>query len=363
MASARQVSEIDVSPISTTFACSFCQAPAARSTCSKCAAIRYCSKECQAAQWPAHKEMCKVIKNMRADTKREAAPLRRYRGVMGRETPYNLFKSADEIGDFWGYHDPRDYCKTRYFLAQALHKCGTENNSKLALELATEHVLDLLWMCRGDNLGARYVLPTFLIDQDRLQESYDLIKWWQTCDPDGRYDWGNLSLPYLNLCGEDMLESLEELKLDKFAECRTLMSLALIKLRLKAQLTAESTAEKSRFDTLVLGTHCEVSPLSKIGGCVPVLHQIQKHAVTDKVKSKLAKLDYQITELVKRMNKANKYLIPAMFNPDKILVQEPPQYVSGGSMEEVWSALQEGVFSWQQTDGAMEELRRIYKNL
>jgi len=36
-----------------------------------------------------------------------------------------------------------------------------------------------------------------------MQEAYDLIKWWETCDPDGHYDWGDLSLPYLTIKGKE----------------------------------------------------------------------------------------------------------------------------------------------------------------
>lgn len=65
----------------------------------------------------------------------------------------------------------------------------------------------MLRLCRGDNLGIRFLMPAMILvfrSYEGMQECFDFVKWWMTVDPDGHYDWGNSSLPYLNIHGADM---------------------------------------------------------------------------------------------------------------------------------------------------------------
>lgn len=39
----------------------------------------------------------------------------------------------------------------------------------------------------------------------RNQDAYDFVKWWAACDP-GRYDWGDMELPYVVTKDVDVLE-------------------------------------------------------------------------------------------------------------------------------------------------------------
>jgi len=133
------------------------------------------------------------------------------------------------VGHFWGLLDPRDYCRARCQWGIFFRKLGEESWSYLALDLANEHFMDLIWLSSGDNQGLRSLIPSLLISLDRVQESYDFIKWWCTCDPDGTYDWGDTSLPYLDCKDEDITEPLSCLSLSKYTETQHLVDLALIK--------------------------------------------------------------------------------------------------------------------------------------
>ena len=53
-------------------------------------------------------------------------------------------------------------------------------------------------------MGVRESLPCLLIQINRDQECYDFMKWWIKDKSD--YDWGNNTLPYLDMKGEDLLE-------------------------------------------------------------------------------------------------------------------------------------------------------------
>lgn len=46
--------------------CASCGEPATQ-RCSKCKSVWYCSRECQLKDWKAHKEMCKMLTEVRKD--------------------------------------------------------------------------------------------------------------------------------------------------------------------------------------------------------------------------------------------------------------------------------------------------------
>ena len=46
--------------------CGCCGEPATQ-RCSKCKSVWYCSRECQLKDWKAHKEMCKMLTEVRKD--------------------------------------------------------------------------------------------------------------------------------------------------------------------------------------------------------------------------------------------------------------------------------------------------------
>jgi hypothetical protein len=78
--------------------------------------------------------------------------------------------------------------------------------TKDAVETSLEHLLDMLRLCRSDNLGVRDIIPGLYLRLHRDQESYDFMKWYATKGQESGYDWGNISLPFLNLKDEDPIE-------------------------------------------------------------------------------------------------------------------------------------------------------------
>ncbi|KAI1409223.1 hypothetical protein F5Y13DRAFT_170482, partial [Hypoxylon sp. FL1857] len=118
----------------------------------------------------------------------------------------------------------------RFAAADALLQINTIK----AVEKALAHFQDMLRLCRSDNLGIRDIVPGLLLRLGREQECYDFLKWWAVVDDEhhynGRYDWGDVSLPYLDIRGADAFEAV-----DAFASnlsLSQLVILALLKLRL-----------------------------------------------------------------------------------------------------------------------------------
>ncbi|KAH6689800.1 hypothetical protein F5X68DRAFT_230407 [Plectosphaerella plurivora] len=166
--------------------------------CAGCHAARYCSRNHQVADRPQHKRLRKTIKEARAETAKEERLLR---NADDEDTPANTFETA--AGLFWGYKGTRDYMCARMRLAKSyLLRSGSLDGVREALD----HMLDMIRLCRGDNVGMRQYVPGAMLRLYQDQECYDFIKWWATCDPDGKYNWSDVTLPHLNLRGADIFE-------------------------------------------------------------------------------------------------------------------------------------------------------------
>ncbi|KAI0897132.1 hypothetical protein F4806DRAFT_464237 [Annulohypoxylon nitens] len=188
--------------------------------CSDCKVVLYCGVEHQENHRQKHKKACTSIIKSHDELRKEEAILRTHPGDIF--LPYNVFENA--VGKFWSLHDTRDYMRARFAAARALLRIDTTK----AVEKALAHFQDMLRLCRPDNLVIRDIVPGLLFRLGREQECYDFLKWWAVVDDD--YDWGDVSLPYLDVCGADAFEVV-----DAFASrlsLSQLVMLMLLKLRL-----------------------------------------------------------------------------------------------------------------------------------
>ncbi|KAI1266495.1 hypothetical protein F5Y18DRAFT_444957 [Xylariaceae sp. FL1019] len=200
--------------------------------CGGCKVVQYCGADHQKEHRPKHKAACASIMKTQAKLEREEATLRAHPGDMF--LPTNVFENG--VGSFWGLIDTRDYMRARFAAADALLQIDTTKS----VEKALAHFQDMLRLCRSDNLGVRDIVPGLLLRLGRVQECYDFLKWWATIDDEhhynGRYDWGDASLPYLNIRGANVFEavftSASRLSLSQLA------TLTLLKLQLHLEIDA-----------------------------------------------------------------------------------------------------------------------------
>lgn len=137
--------------------------------CAGCHAARYCSREHQVADRSRHKRLCKTIKEARAETAREEHLVRN--ATEDNYTPANAFETA--VGLFWGYKNTRDYMIARMRLAESsLLRSGSLDGVQEALD----HMLDIIRLCRKDNVGLRNYVPAAMLRLDRDQDCYDFVK-------------------------------------------------------------------------------------------------------------------------------------------------------------------------------------------
>ncbi|KKP06420.1 hypothetical protein THAR02_01471 [Trichoderma harzianum] len=275
--------------------------------------VRYYSPEHQAAHWQKHKSACSKIKKARAKVAEEDHAIRN--ATEDFMTPANAFES--HAGHFWGMISTRDYMRARLALAMKLVHQGRLGS----VSEAYEHMRDMLRLNRKDNMGIRDMVPAVMLRLDLDQECYDFVRWWATCDPDGRYDWGDMDLPYLDLHGADVFEKPEFL-------------LILSRTRLPIEL-------RDKIELAVIR-----SPLST---------KLQKEAAGSLLQIESTLMNH-IRLLGAALNETNGQFMFNLFDPDEALCSRPEAY-SRGSWEEMAFSLQHSYAAWWETEGVLDFLK------
>lgn len=173
--------------VSLTPRCDFCSSSKEHLLrCSGCRVVLYCSKEHQVAHRDSHKLACNAVKKARNRYDYEEQALRANPGD-GFMLPADVFNT--QVGHFWGILGTRDYMRARYALIEALKRIKTLD----AVQTALDHLMDMLRLNRGDNMGVRDLVPALLLRLGRDQDCYDFVKWYQTMGQQGDYDWGDVT--------------------------------------------------------------------------------------------------------------------------------------------------------------------------
>jgi hypothetical protein len=296
------------------------------------------------AHRPQHKSVCKKITKARAKLAEEDDLVRN--ATEDFLVPANAFEHHE--GHFWGLHHTRDYMRARFALAcENLLPVATLD----AVQESLEHLQNMLKLNRSDNMGLRDIVPGLLLRLDRDQECLDFVKWWATCDPDGRYDWGDMTLPHLNLHGTDVLEGPNYL-LKEFPALNHLAVTLILKLKVLVDIRNIKIVRKilsQRHLPSELWRDIESdairSPLS-----VRFLSQTSEHLSEAEVT-----LLRQSCQLGAAVVDANASYIYYLFDPDEALSALPELYTAG-SWEEMALAMKHTFAAWWEMQGVLELL-------
>ncbi|KFY20567.1 hypothetical protein V493_07651 [Pseudogymnoascus sp. VKM F-4281 (FW-2241)] len=239
--------------------------------------------------------------------------------------------------------------QARYALVEALLKIKTY----AAVEAALNHLLDMLRLCRGDNMGVRDVVPALFLRLGRDQECYDFVKWWATTGERGNYDWGDMDEPYLDLKDENPFEA-PGLFTQKYAAHG--ISVTLLKIRILFDCRALKSAT-------VIGEKVPQEVLDNIYNQMVGTIVAQRQDIKDgkNLDPLIEDLQTQVSDMYHAVNNSNKYFWSALLRPGANLTARPGAY-SKGSEAEMQLMLQYSYNSWAETPGAINYIRTLVTN-
>ncbi|RSL51986.1 hypothetical protein CEP53_008248 [Fusarium sp. AF-6] len=237
--------------------------------------------------------------------------------------------------------------RARYDLAD--HLCSL--NTFDGVQEAFEHMQDLQRLNRSDNMGLRDIVPALMLRLDLDQECYDFVKSWTTCDPDGDYDWGDMTLPHLDIHGADVLEDVGFFY-EKYPALCHVAAILLLKLKLLVDIRNLKMTRKILAIRNLPHDLWRPIELSVIRSPLSLKLQKESHESLLKTEKKLLGQARQLGAIVV---KANNNFMHCLFDPDDAL-REPPTEYSPGSWEEVALAMRGSYAAWWEMEGVLDLL-------
>ncbi|KAG6039701.1 hypothetical protein E4U41_002195 [Claviceps citrina] len=326
--------------------------------CSACLAVYYCGRDCQVDDRDEHKVPCKLIKKARAAYESEEKQLRESPGTFF--SPGNVFQ--DHVGHFWGIIETRDYMRARYHLVDTLlMSYGTAGGPVDLVQTCLDHLLDMLRLCRSDNMGVRDLVPDLYIRLGRDQDAYDFIKWYATTGRDDHYNWGDMDEPFLDVKDADVLEApAKSLTNPDFLELSHAVALMLIKVRILLDLQAIQNATIALHGVIPQ----EIIELirDQLVSCLIRSRKEILLAGPDKTAQLVQTIKRQITELYRTVEKYNTHFWDLLINdPDAGVLRRPTGPYASRTRNEALLTLGHCYSSWYETPGAVDMLRSLGK--
>jgi hypothetical protein len=220
-----------------------------------------------------------------------------------------------------------------------------------AAEVALNESLEMLRLCRGDNMGVRSQVPALYLRLGRDQDAYDFTKWY--CVKGGSsYDWRDMSLPYLDMKGEDVFEPV--LENPHYHDVGFTVALTLIKIRLMKDL--ESLQKFKRGKPNATGE--EVYDYLQEEAMSDVLLNRGDIAAQDSYEGTIVDLRGQILKLYKMVKEKNPHFWPGVRTPSLFAYDVPTGYTMG-SCEEAVLVFRNSWYSWAETEPAIGYIKEI----
>ncbi|KAJ4348861.1 uncharacterized protein N0V89_010240 [Didymosphaeria variabile] len=230
-------------------------------------------------------------------------------------------------------------------------------NTRAAVQAALNNIMDMLRLCRGDNMGLRDIAPGLMLRLARDQACYDFVKWWEWRYNQSDYDSGDMNAPYLDIKDADVFEAPDLFTNTRFPNLSPLLDVTLLKIRLLIDLKALQRVN------LEAGPHVPQE----------ILDTINAHAVSSVIAGnreilerkdlapQISELEKQIRKLYDTVQNANKYIWMAMVKPGNHLTARPA-YTSAGTIREMQLKLQYIYNAWSETPGAIGVIEELQKS-
>lgn len=227
-----------------------------------------------------------------------------------------------------------------------------------AVEAALANLLDMLRLCRGDNMGVRSGIPALYLRLGRDQEAFDFLKWYADASPD--FDWDDVEKPMLDVKGADAFAPVEVERSGLGMDLSFKLALLLVKARLFVDVS------------LLEGF------LQKLGKDAPAdkMEIVEEEAMTDILPSRrdvvdasdytpiMASLRRQMVDIYTDIMKHNKFIILGLENPARYSAAQPRAYTRGDEGEAIL-AYRNSWYSWAECPTVLQQilplLKEVYK--
>ena len=215
-----------------------------------------------------------------------------------------------------------------------------------AVQAALDHSLEMLRLCRGDNLGVRSYVPSLYLRLGRDQDAYDFLKWYAV-GATMQYDWGDMSLPYLDLKEQDATEPCADYA-KRYVDLGFLSALTALKIRLLVDVKMLEKMTKKHGKA----GHEKKMEWIREDATSDILYGRKDIVGLDDYSNLIKKLEEQVDQMYLATKKYNKHYWPALMDPDDYAYALPTMY-SPGSKEEVILAFRQTWYSWSECIGAL----------
>ncbi|KAG6016193.1 hypothetical protein E4U54_002078 [Claviceps lovelessii] len=339
-------------------ACAVCHRRDGLLRCVSCQVIYYCDRDHQVSHWPQHKRLCVDVRKARAKYLKEEQILR-------DNPPWsfghggNIFEDHEAVGHFYGIFETRPYMRARFgFVDTLLMDLDGVGAPVDVVQTALNHLADMVRLNRSDNMGLRSMIPPLLIRLGRDQDAYDFVKWHATTGQDPDYDWGNMSLPFLDIKGADVLEDVEPLFTTSWHDLSHTASVMLIKTRLFLDLRSLETAPLA-LDGKMPPELTQLVQNELVGFMLTARPELLSLSAPDTT-ALMTKLKHQIKILFTYVRKYNDTFWQLLLHPPTDAMATRPSSFTLRSPEE--AALHSGhcLHAWAETRGALELLQSMY---
>ncbi|KAJ3181613.1 hypothetical protein HDU85_003555 [Gaertneriomyces sp. JEL0708] len=321
--------------------CNVCGSAARKICC--CNLVLYCSREHESVDWAAHHPICHRLSERRRLVNKEEKRLR----AKPEDAMFPADVFTNGVGCFWDIYDTRGYMMARYHVIDVMKEVKTHR----AVQAQLDDCMDMLRLCRSDNVGVRGMVPALMLRLGKDQECYDFVKWWETVSSNRNYDWGDPEEPYLDIKDADASESVDYM-CTRFSNLSHTVSITLLKIKLLLDLM-------SMAGPALLGNQLSTEILrniSEVGMRSPIVRKNWASLEGDELFQKINDLVSQVYALYQHVHKQNKHFWPALIKPHRQLPVSPP-YTSPGDASEMRAALAQTYYAWLETPGAIDVIK------
>ncbi|KAG6622820.1 Zinc ion binding protein [Phytophthora cinnamomi] len=206
-------------------------------------------------------------------------------------------------------------------------------DSRAAIEAALAEAMDSLRLCRSDNVGIRFLMPTLMLLLGQYQEAYDFIKWHTKIYQESNYDYGNMELPYLDLHGADMPEDAMPVACGDVFYTSSLVSIKMVLVKaVQDAIAAHELAARASLPAVV--TDALGHSWHQMGIRLADLKELHR------------KLTRQMMELFSLAHTQNKHFWDAMLDPFPLIMAPEPPYYSDGDANKVKMWVEQNAMLW-----------------